>query len=352
MITAKLKAKIREIIRRNYEAGTPERIKGEIKKYFKENFSNSVNQELINKLQKDFEKEFGESFIKKTTGSSEYLKDAKNMIRSASLQTETIKNNIAKNIFKAIDEGIKGNLAWQDIARESLSKINVLGLRIQTEIDTHKAAADRLIRVKNLEDGGWKYLRYAGPSGTIRPFCIDHVGRIYSIEEIKKMVNMFGQPALYYQGGYNCRHRWDPVDGSVIEDTEDGRIFAQKNFTESRDGKEITIAKFRIKQLKQNSTIQLNSKVDEKNFRSADVFENGVKTEYKRVTDKSVNLITAIRNHLRYGKEQAGRIVVWIDRDYDTEIIKKAIKSAEHFDLTKKIKEVIFLDKSGKEIKL
>jgi len=215
-----------------------------------------------------------------------------------------------------------------------------------------KAAADRLIRVKNLEASGWKYLRYAGPSGTVRPFCVEHIGRVYSIDEIKGMVNMFGQPALYYQGGYNCRHRWDPVEGSVIEDTENGRIFAQKNFTESRDGKETAIAKFRIKQLKQNAAIQLNSKVDEKNFKSADVFENGVKTEYKRITEKAVNLSTAIRNHLRYGKEQAGRIVVWIDRDYDVKTIKQAVKRAEHFDLTKKIKEIIFMDKGGKEIKL
>lgn len=352
MITAELKAKIREIIRRNYSAGTPERIRLELNKYFEEKFSNSAAKDFVNDIQKEFEKEFGNNFIKQTTGTSEYLKDAKKIIRSAGRQIEIIKDNIAKEIFSAIDEGIKGDQNWQEIARNSLSKLNVPGLRIQTEIDTHKAAADRLIRVKNLEASGWKYLRYAGPSGTVRPFCVEHIGRVYSIDEIKGMVNMFGQPALYYQGGYNCRHRWDPVEGSVIEDTENGRIFAQKNFTESRDGKETAIAKFRIKQLKQNAAIQLNSKVDEKNFKSADVFENGVKTEYKRITEKAVNLSTAIRNHLRYGKEQAGRIVVWIDRDYDVKTIKQAVKRAEHFDLTKKIKEIIFMDKGGKEIKL
>jgi hypothetical protein len=39
---------------------------------------------------------------------------------------------------------------------------------------------------------------------------------------------------------------------------------------------------------------------------------------------------------LRYGKEQAERIVIWIDREYRAKIIKQAVKSAEHFDSAKK----------------
>lgn len=58
-----------------------------------------------------------------------------------------------------------------------------------------------------------QFLRYAGPSGTVRPFCETHINRVYRMSEVEKMSNYFGQPALIYAGGYNCRHRWVPVEG-------------------------------------------------------------------------------------------------------------------------------------------
>lgn len=280
------------------------------------------------------------------------MSDAKRIIRSASKQTEYLKEKLSQAIFEAVEKGIEEKTDWKEIAKESLRRIDITGFKLETELETHKAALDRLTRVKNLEQTGWEYLEYAGPTGTVRPFCMEHIGRVYHIDEVKKMKNMFGQPALYYQGGYNCRHRWDPVEGHIIEDNKDGRIFAQKGFKESKDGKEITIAKLRLKQLGNNSAIVLNSKTEAKNLKSADAFENGVKTEYKRISEKTLNLNTAIRNSLRSGKEQAGRIVVWINQDYESEIIKKAIKNVKHFDLKKKIKEIYLLDKKGKEIKL
>lgn len=348
-----LKKAIRTIIRRNFQSGTPENIRKEIKKYITENFSDNVKSEITEPLRKEIEKEFEQEFIRDKTAQSQYLKDARGIIRSASLQSNKIKDDIAERIFDAIEEGIKGNLNWKEIAAESINKLSAPGVRLNTEIDTHKAAFDRLTRIKNLEESGWQFIEYAGPSGTIRPFCVDHVGRIYSIDEVKKMTNMFGQPALYYMGGYNCRHRWDPVEGNIIKQTEDGKIFGQDKFTESIIGQETKIAEFRLPQLGKNSTILMSSRVNDKGFKNADVFENGIKTEYKRITEKTVNLNNAIRNQLRAGKEQAGRIVIWVDKnEYDKENISKAVISAKYFDEKKKIKEIIFIDKNGKEIKL
>ena len=108
----------------------------------------------------------------------------------------------------------------------------------------------------------------------------------------------------------------------------------------------------RLKQLGENATIILNNKTEEKGIKSADAFENGIRTEYERITEKSTNIETSIKNHLRSGKEQAGRIVVWIDRKYELSIIKKSYDNAKYYDSKNKIKEVIFLDKSGKGIKL
>ncbi|GMU99358.1 MAG: hypothetical protein AMXMBFR51_20930 [Ignavibacteriota bacterium] len=348
----KFKQEIRTIIRRNLIAGTPEKIRKQIKDLLTKKVSDKVIKVEIEQLRKEVEKEFENEFVKTKTAKSEYLNDARKIIRSAAKQSDQLKDKLAKTIFDSIEQGIEEKSDWKEIAKETLRQIDITGFKLDTELETHKAALDRLTRIKNLEESGWEYLEYAGPTGTIRPFCVEHIGRVYHIEEVKEMKNMFGQPALYYQGGYNCRHRWDPVEGQIIEQNADGRIFTQKDFKESRDGKETEIAKMRLKQLGNSSTIILNNKTEIKDSKSADAFENGIKTEYKRISEKALNLSTAIRNNLRSGKEQAGRIVIWINKDYESEIIKKAIKSAKHFDLKKKIEEIYLLDKNGKEIKL
>lgn len=207
----KLKEQIRTIIRRNLKEGTPEKIRKQIKVLFK-TFSNKVEKEEIELLRKEVEKEFESDFVREKTAKSEYLNDAKKIIRSASQHSDNLKEKLAHKIFEAIEKGIEEKADWKEIAKESLRQVDITGLKLNTELETHKAALDRLTRVKNLEESGWEYLEYAGPTGTVRPFCVDHIGRVYHIDDVKKMKNMFGQPALYYQGGYNCRHRWDPVD--------------------------------------------------------------------------------------------------------------------------------------------
>lgn len=363
----KLKQQIRIIIRRNLQSGTPEKIRKQIKELLTEplrtlrteqalslqkKISNNLAKDEIEQLRKEIEKEFEEEFVKSRTEKSEYLSDAKKIIRSASKQTEYLKEKLSQAIFEAVEKGIEEKSDWKEIYKESLYQIDITGLRLETELETHKAALDRLIRVKNLEQTGWEYLEYAGPTGTVRPFCMEHIGRVYHIDEVKKMKNMFGQPALYYQGGYNCRHRWDPVEGQIIEDNKDGRIFAQKEFKESKDGKEITIAKLRLKQLGNNSAIVLNSKIEAKNLKSADAFENGVKTEYKRITEKTLNLTSSLQRALREEKYQAGRIVILIDNRgvVNNKEIIDAQRLAKFWDKQKKLKEIIIIDKEGRQL--
>lgn len=349
----RFKQEIRTIIRRNLIAGTPKKIRKQIKDLLTKKVSNKLIKVEIEQLRKEVEKEFENEFVKTKTAKSEYLNDARKIIRSAAKQSDQLKDKLAKTIFDSIEQGIEEKSDWKEIAKETLRQIDITGFKLDTELETHKAALDRLTRIKNLEESGWEYLEYAGPTGTIRPFCVEHIGRVYHIEEVKEMKNMFGQPALYYQGGYNCRHRWDPVEGDIIEKNNKGKIFAQKGFVESLQGKEITIAKMRLGQLGNNSTIVLNNKTEVRNHKSADVFENGKKTEYKRITEKSVNLASSLQRALRIGKEQSGRIVVWIDRNInDKKDIRDGLSNAKFWDKQGKIKEIFIIDKNGNEIKL
>jgi hypothetical protein len=44
-----------------------------------------------------------------------------------------------------------------------------------------------------------------------RPFCKEHLGHVYTLEEIMQMDNGQGLDVLTSLGGYNCVHFWTPV---------------------------------------------------------------------------------------------------------------------------------------------
>ncbi len=103
----------------------------------------------------------------------------------------------AKNVELALEKG--------------LSKIKIEQRHINTEIFTTKLALSNLKRSISYKSAGVKRLQYVGPSGTVRPFCEEHINKIYTYEEVVSMVNQFGRPAIIYCGDYNCRHRWRAV---------------------------------------------------------------------------------------------------------------------------------------------
>lgn len=118
-------------------------------------------------------------------------------------------------VYDGIKEGIKGNLNWADTVRETLRKLDYKEYHIQTEINTNQAAIDRSSRILDLletskDNGNDIFVLYEGMKPQ-RKFCKLHYGRIFSVAEVLKMQNSFGQPAASYMGGYNCTHRWDPV---------------------------------------------------------------------------------------------------------------------------------------------
>jgi len=87
-------------------------------------------------------------------------------------------------------------------------------------------------------------------------------------------------------------------------------------------------------------------------LKSADAFENGVKTEYKRIGEKAINLQSAIQRSLREAKKQAGNIIIYIEKNNYGELkIKKGIKFALDFDVDKKINKFTIIKKDGEEIK-
>jgi hypothetical protein len=69
---------------------------------------------------------------------------------------------------------------------------------------------------------------YVGPvDAIIRPFCLEHIGRVYTKAEIDALDNGQLPNPFLTGGGYNCRHLWAPIgqfDAAADLHGTDGRI--------------------------------------------------------------------------------------------------------------------------------
>lgn len=113
---------------------------------------------------------------------------------------------VADTVTRAIREGLPSSELESLLA----NKFGKAEAHARTIARTALGAFDRADTVRQAALAGAKRFKYVGP-GASRSFCQHHLQNIYGLEEIKRMNNGQGLPVLYYGGGWNCRHTWEPV---------------------------------------------------------------------------------------------------------------------------------------------
>lgn len=96
--------------------------------------------------------------------------------------------------------------AVAEAARLTLRKVIVA-------IATSLFAFHRFTLLEQAEDAGIDLFRYGGPDDDVtRPFCVRHVDRVYTRGDLDREDNGHGlKPTSAFLGGYNCRHRLEPI---------------------------------------------------------------------------------------------------------------------------------------------
>lgn len=94
---------------------------------------------------------------------------------------------------------------------------------LQTELNTTRMAYQRVIHFEKAKKAGIDKFLYVGPDDQItRDFCKEHVGKVYTRDEIAEMDNGQNLPVEIYCGGYNCRHHWRPVSDELAAELQQG----------------------------------------------------------------------------------------------------------------------------------
>lgn len=130
--------------------------------------------------------------------------------------------------FKSLQDKftIYGNELGQALSRNILSgqapDFNILtenlttrtARNLITEYDTALSGLVTTVNVKKAQEvfDNPKF-EYVGANDKLtRSFCQNHIGKVYTLEQIKALDNGQGLDVLTYRGGYNCRHFWAVVD--------------------------------------------------------------------------------------------------------------------------------------------
>lgn len=326
-----------------------EEIKTIIKRYggFWKDYKNELNA-LINQVQNDLLKDFQQGH---GTTIQNTLKAELNKIIQ---REQTIFSNNAKKaqsiIAKSLQESAVQGKDWESIVRRSLQKLNFEERHINTEIETTKAALNNLKRFKDFAETEREdlHLRYEGPEPE-RNFCSIHYNKIYKLEEVKEMINDFGQPAFTYCGGYNCRHRWVPVFGKM---EEANKLFIHESWQNklenaSKREKEIFLKEkdTAIQLSKLGYKTELNYELRKMYNKDTDIIVEGKYTQLKHPEkSKHRSIINSLSSH------QADNIIVVLQKPLEEET--RSINYINTFVKKRQEKKVfLFINNNLREVK-
>lgn len=161
-----------------------------------------IISEIVNKSQYKISGIWDEYFRK--LGISYEAVQAYQMVNFAQLRKDHY-----EAIQKAIDVAIRRGLNYKEFRSELIEQNIGIGYAT-TLANTAIAQFDNAYMHEVCEQAGIEKFLYDGMPAQ-RPFCREHLGNVYTIDEIIAMDNGQGLDVLTSLGGYNCVHFWTPV---------------------------------------------------------------------------------------------------------------------------------------------
>ena len=122
----------------------------------------------------------------------------------------------AHELWRVVVDGVLGLRRIEDLVRDVADLLDVSAARARTIYDTAVSSYTRQIALLGSTGSRDELFYYVGPVDKVtRPFCLTHVGKVYSRAEVDKLDNGQLPDPLITGGGYNCRHQFKRV--SVLD---------------------------------------------------------------------------------------------------------------------------------------
>lgn len=120
-------------------------------------------------------------------------------------------------IQRTVLDGVLGARPIEDLIADIEDVLDATAADARTVYDTAVSTFSRQVDQLHTTGAPDELFVYLGPADfKTRPFCREHVGKVYQRHEIDDLDNGQLPNVLITGGGYNCRHAWKPV--SILDD--------------------------------------------------------------------------------------------------------------------------------------
>jgi len=120
--------------------------------------------------------------------------------------------DIAIQLWRVTVDGVLGTRPVLDLVDDISDLLDISSRRARTVYDTAVSTFSRQVSQLGTTGEPQEAFFYVGPVDTkVRPFCLAHVGKVYSRQSIDAMDNGQLPNVMLTGGGYNCRHRFQRV---------------------------------------------------------------------------------------------------------------------------------------------
>lgn len=192
---------VEAIVREMFAAGTPEKIAAAVRALRRRSGlageTARTAQTIIYKLQGEAHAEFVQARVV--------------FHEFAKAELAAIYDSFDAKVFAAVSSSLRRGVPAEAALRQIKRMGRTESRHIGTVANTIEMSHARLGAVMENVESGVRKFRYEGPAGGARSWCQKMLGKVLDIDEIRELKNDFGQSALYFCGGWNCRHRWVPV---------------------------------------------------------------------------------------------------------------------------------------------
>lgn len=116
---------------------------------------------------------------------------------------------IADVLYRAVRDGALGGTPTDVILERVAEALDLEVWEVRTLYDTATATFGRVMEQQDSTGEADELFLYAGPvDAKMRPFCADHIGKVYTRDAIAKLDNGQRLDVFVAAGGWNCRHVW------------------------------------------------------------------------------------------------------------------------------------------------
>lgn len=121
-------------------------------------------------------------------------------------------DDIARQLWRAAVRGLFGGSSPDTILEDLGGVIDRTAPQIRTLYDTSVSILGRQVEALQAGDDPDALFAFVGPVDTkTRPWCLRHVGRLFTRAQIDELDNGQIAPVFLTGGGYNCRHLFSEI---------------------------------------------------------------------------------------------------------------------------------------------